>query len=437
MEFTGIRMQIGEVLKTHNIEFKEVSPSAIKKVYMKVIKIFDDIPDIREKTKIVYTLDSLILMIFLATLCGSDACTEYEIFWKHNHKLYKKIFGMELIPSHDTFRRILGLIDSEILNTIIVSAIESSDATLRKVMKVPKPKMVHICVDGKEERSTGREDTMHGEQKRRQILNFYECNNETCLRTDPIDEKTNEIPHAQKILSGMDLRNTVISADALHTQVKTAGIIADKKGDYLFGLKGNQKTLYETTISIFSEERLKNLHGTKDYCYNKEIAHGQLEEREYYLYLLTPSLKKTVFADWKKVNAVVYYKKHTIKNLSGEENEEIRYYLTSLKDVNDAALIIRNHWSVENKLHWNLDTVLGEDMMALTDKTAVANKSIINKMCLALYSRIQQMTEKKDRISKRSMRKGFGWAFEDMMKQALIMLDPAALKKCLTITTKK
>ena len=88
-------------------------------------------------------------------------------------------------------------------------------------------------------------------------------------------------------------------------------------------------------------------------------------------------------------------------------------------------------------MHWNLDTVFGEDMMALTDKTAVTNKSIINKMCLALYSRIQQMTEKKERISKRSMRKGFGWAFEDMMKQALIMLDPAALKKCLTITTKK
>jgi len=436
MEIKGIRLQIAEILKTHDIEFTELNPRKIKKIYVKVVKVFDGIPDVRSKLKIVYPLDSLAAMIFLASLCGSDTNTEYEVFWRSNHKLYKKIFGLETIPSHDTFGRILGLIDSHIFNSIVVSAIEKLDETLREIMCVPKPKNKHICIDGKEEIGTGRANTIKGPLKNRQILNVYDCDNEICLYTESIDEKTNEIPHAQDILSIMDLKNTVVSADALHTQIKTVEIIASKGGDYMLGLKANQKTLYETAVSIFSEERLKNLHGTEFYYRTKEMARNQLEEREYYIYLLTPSLKKTVFGEWKKVNAIIYYKKHIVNNLTGKETYETRYYLTSLKYVNDSALAIRRHWGVENKLHWNLDTVFHEDMMTVTDKVAVANRSIMNKMCLALYTRLQEMLPKKEWMSKKAMRKKFGWGFFEMMQYTLIMLDPKALSKCLTITPK-
>jgi len=394
------RMQIGEVLKTRDIEFEELNPSVVKKMYFKAIKIFDNLPECKE---VIYTLDNLVVMIFLASLCGSDSCAEYEVFWNRNHKLYGKIFGLDTVPSHDTFRRLLGLIDSNILNRVIVNAIESVDKTLRKLMHVPAAKRIE---------GTGRENTMG------QILNFCDCDNETCLFSEAID--------VQNILSEMDLRNTVISADSLHLQ--TAKIIAEKGGNYILELR-------DVNGNIFNNERLKNLKATDCYYYNKEIAHNQLEEREYYIYHLTPSLKKTVFEGWEKANAVVCYKKHNV-DITGKEANETRYYLTSLKDVNDSALVIRNHWG-ENKLHWNLDTVLDEDMMTMADKVAVTNRSIINKMCLALYTKLQEMSPKKERISKKSMRKSFGWGFEDMMHETLIMLDPKSLSTCLTITSKK
>lgn len=436
MELTGIRMQIGEVLRANDIEFGELSPGQLGRIYIKVIKIFSGIPDPRSKSKVIYSIDQLVVMMYLATLCGSEACTEYSAFWTSYSKLYRKIFGLDTVPSHDTFRRVLGLIDSESLNSLIVESVEKCDRALRKAMRVPAPKTRHLCVDGKVENGTGRENTMNGRLKDLQMLNFFDCGNEMCIYSEVIDEKTNEIPHAQNILGLMSLLNTVVSADALHAQARTAEVIVGRGGDYMFGLKGNQKTLYETTKCIFSTERLEKLRGTDAYCRTSEIARNQLEEREYYLYLLTPSLKKTVFVEWKKANAVICYKKHTVNNNTGKESYETRYYLTSLKNVVDSALVIRGHWGVENKLHWNLDTVFHEDLLTLTDRTAVRNRSILNKMCLALYARLQEL-DGKHKLSKKCMRKCFGWDFTDMMQKALIMLDPKALVKCLTITPKE
>ena len=78
-----------------------------------------------------------------------------------------------------------------------------------------------------------------------------------------------------------------------------------------------------------------------------------------------------------------------------------------------------------------------EDQMRMANKNAALNRSIIKKMCLALYRKVQEVQNLKGKKSKRRIRKCMGWAYEEEMKQALILLDPIALRRCLTIEPKK
>ncbi len=260
-------------------------------------------------------------------------------------------------------------------------------------------------MDGKQLRGgTGRKADTGQEIKDLQILNIYEQDTETCLFSEAIESKTNEIPpHAQEILARMNLKDTVVTFDAMHMQTKTIGIIAESKGDYIGGgLKGNQGKAAEFARTLFTEENKQKLKGI-DGCYHmtSEISHNQLEQRSFYLYPLTQSEKKGLFSEWKKVFSVVCMVKTMRHNITGKETEEIRYYLTSLKDIGDAAHCIRSHWMIENSLHWNLDTTFREDDMALSDRNAALNQSILNKACLSLYKKMSDLMGGEHRKSAR------------------------------------
>jgi len=438
MELNCIRMQISEFLADNEITVKIGDSKTSMRVYKKLLKIFDEVEDVRIEGKICYKLNELLLMIFLAILSGCDSNTEIELFWTHQ-KIYKKLFKRDEIPSHDTFRRVMSIIKPENMNQAIRDVMGQVDSSLRKTLGLPAPKKRQICIDGKQLRSTGRSNCEKGHINDLQILNVFDSGSETCLYSEAIQDKTNEIPHAQSILKEMDLNDTVVTFDALHTQIKTIEIIAGNKGDYVGGLKGNQKTLNEIASNIFNIEQLQTIKGTENYYKTSEVSHNQLEERHFYLYPLPARLKKNLFSQWKKIFGLVCYHKHIVNNVTGKTSDEVRYYITSLKNINDIAQCIRGHWGVENKLHWSLDTVMYEDFLSITDRTAALNRSIINKICVSLYTRLQELKSegKKEKPSKKVLRKMFGWNFSDMVREMLLLLDPEALQECLTIVPRK
>jgi predicted transposase YbfD/YdcC len=408
------------------------------RILKKILKLFGDVPDCRVQGRITYRLNEIILMLFLATLAGSESCLGAQDFWGGNDRLYRRLFGKEAIPSHDTFRRILGLIKSDEFNSLLVNILLNSDSAIRKALKLPAPQKKIVSVDGKQLRGTGRKADTVEEIKDLQILNVYEQDSQTCLFSEAIESKTNEIPHAQEILSRMNLKDTVVTFDAMHMQTKTIGIIAEAGGDYVGGLKGNQGKASEFAKALFIQENLEKLKGI-DGCYHmtSEISHNQLEQRSFYLYPLTASEKKGLFSDWRKVHALLCMAKTMRHNITGKETDEVRYYLTSLKDIGDAAHCIRAHWNIENSLHWNLDTVFREDYLALSDRTAALNQSILNKACLSLYKKMSDLIGGTQKISKKRLRKIFGWNFNDAMSQTLTLMDPTTFAKSVEIMPKK
>jgi len=438
MEFETLRMQMEEFQCSHMIKIKGVGNENQIRIMKKILKIFGGVPDGRVPGRITYRLNEIILMLFLATLAGSESCLSAQDFWRANDRLYKRLFNKESIPSHDTFRRILGLIKPDELNALLVNVLLNSDAAIRKALKLPPPQKKIVSVDGKQLRGTGRKADTVEEVRDLQILNVYEQDSETCLFSEAIESKTNEIPHAQDILSRMNLKDTVVTFDAMHMQTRTVGIIAEGKGDYVGGLKGNQGKAAEFAKALFTQENLKRLESVEG-CYHRtsEISHNQLECRSFYLYPLTSSEKRGLFSEWKKVFALVCMAKSMRHNVTGKETDEIRYYLTSLKDLGDAAHCIRAHWNIENSLHWNLDTVFHEDYLALSDRNAALNQSILNKACLSLYKKMSDLIGGTQKISRRRLRKIFGWNFNDAMSQALALMDPTTFAKSVEIIPKK
>ena len=438
MEFKTLRMQIEDFQSSSTITIRDLGNETRIRILKKILKLFGDVPDCRVQGRITYRLNEIILMLFLATLAGSESCLGAQDFWGANDRLYRRLFGKETIPSHDTFRRILGLIKSDELNSLLVNILLNSDSAIRKALKLPAPQKKIVSVDGKQLRGTGRKADTVEEVKDLQILNVYEQDSQTCLFSEAIESKTNEIPHAQQILSRMNLKDTVVTFDAMHMQTRTIGIIAEAGGDYVGGLKGNQGKASEFARALFIQENLEKLKGI-DGCYHmtSEISHNQLEQRSFYLYPLTASEKKGLFSDWRKVHALLCMAKTMRHNITGKETDEVRYYLTSLKDIGDAAHCIRAHWNIENGLHWNLDTVFREDYLALSDRTAALNQSILNKACLSLYKKMSDLIGGTQKISKKRLRKIFGWNFNDAMSQALTLMDPPTFARSVEIIPRK
>ena len=113
---------------------------------------------------------------------------------------------------------------------------------------------------------------------------------------------------------------------------------------------------------------------------------------------------------------------------SNRERTEIRYYITSLRDIEMCADAVRGHWSVENQLHWHLDYSFYEDDNTTADRNAFTNLSLINKMVLSLCKLAQPLLKNR---SIRTIRKEFSWDFEDSLAMILNAFDENSLKNAL------
>jgi len=401
-----------------------------KKTIKRFIRLLKQIDDSRIANMTDYPLYEILLIAFLAILGNASSWNEIYRFGKTKYKWLKKFLKLENgIPSHDTFRRVFGLVEPEQLGEVTVLFLLENMEKIKKSLglKESKDSKRLICVDGKEQKGTGRKYGTDAKLKNLQTLHIYDASNAICLCSKPIDSKTNEIPTAQEILEGMQLKGTIISFDAMHTQKRTIQIIADNKGDYIGALKGNHE-IFESEVRDYFSETCKTKIREKEVNYYKTVdkAHSQIETREYYF---TSSINW--FQDkkeWKKLRGFVCYEKTIYNTITGKESKEIRYYITSLKDVELCAESIRGHWSVENQLHWHLDSNFYEDDNTTTDKNAFNNFSILNKMVLSLCKLVQPLM---DNSSIRSIRKIFSWGFEDSLALLLNAFDEKTLKEAL------
>ena len=401
-----------------------------KTVIRRFVRVFKQIDDVRIEAMTDYPLEEILLIAFLAVLGNASTWTEIQKFGECKKRWLKKFIRLKNgIPSHDTFRRVFSLIDPVLLQKATIEFLMENLHAIRKALGLKEDGFRHICIDGKEQRGTGRNAGPDGDQVRNlQTLHVYDASNEICLYSEAIDQKTNEIPVAQNVLKNMSLKGCIVTFDALHTQKDTVAIIQDKKGDYVGGLKGNQSGLLEEASDYFGEKELLDYYKEKgDFYETQEKSHGKFEIRRFYL--VRPAKRKIV-NDWKGLKAFVCYEKSSTDK-KGNRQKETRYYIASVDDVRLCAEAIRGHWAVENSLHWHLDSSFDEDDNTTMDKTAFHNYSLLNKMALSLCKMAKPITGSP---SLRSLRKEFGWNFEEYLSILLSSFDEKQIRTALENT---
>lgn len=397
-----------------------------KLVIRRFLKLFRKLKDVRVPKMIDYPLEEIILIAFLAVLGNASTWSEMERFGKSRESWLRKFLTLKNgIPSHDTFRRVFSLIDSKQLQEITIAFLLKNIQEIKRALNLKNKGYRLICIDGKEQRGTGRKYQEEDKVRNLQTLHVYDASNSICLYSEAVSEKTNEIPVAQELLKEMNLKGCIVTFDALHMQTDTISIIRERKGDYVGGLKRNQGNLYQEAADYFSEEELLSFYKEKgDFYETTEKARGKIEKRAYYL--MKP-MKRKVTAAWKGLKSFICYIK-TIDDMKGNQTREVRYYASSLEDIELCAQAIRGHWSIENLLHWHLDYSFFEDDNSTMDKTAFNNYSLINKMVLSLCKLAKPILGSP---SIRSLRKEIGWSYEDAVSKILSCFDEEQIKEAL------
>lgn len=361
-------------------DIKEVSEEIRK-------KLESTIKDKRLPHLVVYPIDVIFTVAFLACLSGVTDCVGIADYWKVNRDFLEKLF--DNFPksdiSHDTIRKVIMLHKPDELAKLFKQF-------TKRFLSLYSVRIVGI--DGQMVKAT--KDTAQGEMGR-YLLNVFDITNGMCLAQKLISKKTNEIPAAQTIIKSMDLTGCVVTADALHTQTKTAKLIVDAGGNYCLALKKNQDSLYEYVATYFERpgKEVKSAHSEDD-------EHGRLEQRTIWV-LNSKLLPSTYRESWIGLDdgcIVRVQAKRTIK-ATGETSVENRYYISSLA-FDDVAIaqkmlhFVRQHWGIENSLHHVLDVNFLEDRIQCKRPTYLKNRSFLIKLAHNVHAKYLQWLEKHD-----------------------------------------
>lgn len=417
---------LGEVFRENGISPNTIEGNDV--LIRKIKEHADTVPDYRHPSYTRHPLGDIIMIVFFAVLGNANEWEEIETFAKKKEKWLRKYLELPHgVPTDDTFRLVMGNIDTSHFFQVAVSLLlQTVDGILQAAGRGDE---LHeqgiLCVDGKESRGSGRKTGASGEVRSLQTLNVYSTEYGMCLAQEFIKEKTNEIPAAQKLLGLMDLKGSVVTADAMNCQKDTAEAVIGSKGDYVLALKGNQPLFYQEVREYFDAEEQDKLKGMeKRWKKTVEKEHGGVAAREYFITDEVGWYSEK--EKWKELRT--FGMVHKTLKAGKEVREEYRYYIGSIEP--DAELFeraVRGHWEVENGLHWHLDFTFRDDKNTSMEKTGAKNLQIMKKIALSILSLVKESYK----MSMKRIRYQLSLDYENEVEKMLAMLDIDSVRKAL------
>ena len=184
-----------------------------------------EVSDFRIDRRKKYPLYEMLMIAVCAMVAGAKGPTDFERFGRLKLRFLKKFLPLRNgIPSHDTFRRVLGKLDPKRFNAALVKWLESVSDVAGDV----------ISIDGKLLRRALTKDG-----KMPCIVSAYSKRTKLVIGQVKADEKSNEITAIPNLLDVLYLKGAIVTIDAAGCQKKIVRKILKRGAGYIISLKGN------------------------------------------------------------------------------------------------------------------------------------------------------------------------------------------------------
>ena len=331
---------------------------------LSLMEVLSGIEDTRRGRSVMYPLHEVLIIMLLAVICGATSYAKVEMFGKSKQAWLKTFLELENgIPDACTFRNVIKEIDTQKLHEIFCEWMKS---VVKEVYGV-------VAIDGKQARRT-----KDAKKKPLHVVSAFSAEYGLVIGQLACEEKSNEITAIPKLLEMLEIKGCIVTIDAMGTQTEIAKAIRDKEGDYILALKENQKTLYNDVKLYLDDVRQeKKLLESENYYKTVEKGHGRIETRECIISEEISWLHNK--SAWKDLHGigVIYC---TIEK-NGVVSKQSHYFIYSCVGLNAKQIMKykRNHWTVENNLHWVLDMAFREDESRARKDNSAENFNVIRQ----------------------------------------------------------
>jgi predicted transposase YbfD/YdcC len=340
-----------------------------------IVHHFKDLKDPRIERAKKHRLIDIIVIALGSIMVGGDGFQDMELFGQSKRAWLEGFLDLSNgIPSHDTFGRVFARLDPKQFHQCFLSWTQSVSALTQGTVASLDSKTVKASFD----RATAL-SPVH------LVSAWCSQNGGLVMGQLKTQSKSNEITAIPELLKLLAVKGCIVTIDAMGCQAQIAKQIIDQEGDYLLALKRNQKKTYHAVTTHFHDQIEHNLNWRDNHNFFDAFdnSHGcAVRWRVWSLSDLSPiaDLDK-----WEGLNSIVAVETIRQAHSQAEITSDYRFYLSSLsRSAQDFASLIRQHWDIENKLHWSLDVTFNEDHCRIRKDNAPENMAALRRLALNL-----------------------------------------------------
>jgi predicted transposase YbfD/YdcC len=346
-------------------------PISMQHLQASLSSYFDDIPDPRVDRTKQHLLKDILAIAILAAIAGAEGWEDIENYGISKQQWLEEFLELPNgIPSDDTFRRVFEKLNPKILE-------QKLSQWLQQIMGSVCQEIIPI--DGKSLR--GSYDREKG-LKNLHLVTAWASEQRLVLGQVKVEDHSNEITAIPALLELIDIAGAIVTLDAMGTQTEIVRLIRQKKADYIVALKSNHPTLYYQVKSWFETAKTQELTGREmSYDSRTEKGHHRVETRKVWAVSVAELGRLYQQEQWAGLRTIVIVER--VRHLWNKTTREVQFYLSSLPvDAQLNGRAIRQHWGIENQVHWSLDVTFNEDKCRIRSFNSPQNFALVRRIAL-------------------------------------------------------